>query len=262
MTQKLEGLEKITEFLRIALNSGFVDGEKPMSVLIVAPVSNGKTTVVKQFISNKNIVMTTDTTAYGMLEKYSKQLKNREIRHIIIPDLLNAVSRKKTTVDTFLLFINASSEDGIFPSKTFAYEVTDFIDPFGWVLCVTKEAYEYRKKFFKSVGFLSRFFILNYKYDISTINRILENIITEESLNIPSIKLQQRKKAKKIKGNSEVFRKLNVYAKLMSDEEDGSILRMQRKLQVFCKACAYTRGGDTVTNEDLKKVEELLELIK
>lgn len=259
---QLKGLEKVTEFLRLAFASGNIEGEKPISALLVAPVSNGKTTAIKQFRNNKSILITTDTTAYGILEKYGSNLKSRELRHIVIPDLLNALVRRKSTVETFLLFINASSEDGIFPSKTFAYDVKDFIEPFGWILCVTKEAYERKKKFLESVGFLSRFFIINYQYNLATLQEILNNIINERNIEIPSVKVGLHKKKKKILGNKEIFEKLNVYAKLLSSEKDGSILRVQKKLQVLAKSNAYLRGDNKVTMEDLKKVEELLEVFK
>lgn len=258
----LRGLEKVTEFLKLVLVSGNIDGVRPLSVILSAPVSNGKTTSVKQFITNSNILMTTDTTAYGILEKYGEKLKNREIRHIVIPDLLNALARRKTTVETFLLFINASSEDGIFPSNTFAYEVKDFIEPFGWVLCITDEAFKRKQKFLESIGFVSRFFIIKYKYDRETLNQILQNIITETRIQIPDIKLKSYKNKKKIKGNVEIFNKLTLYAKFLCSSNDGAILRMQRNLQTLAKASAYLRGDDKVTEADLKKIESLVDILK
>ena len=142
---KLNGLEKITEFIKIVVSSGYISGEKPLSMVLIAPVSSGKTTAIKQFKDNSHILITTDTTAYGVLSKYQDKLRSGELRHIIIPDMLNCMSRKNTTVETFLLFINASSEDGIFPSKTYNIEVNEYIQPFGWVLCLTEEAF-HRKR--------------------------------------------------------------------------------------------------------------------
>jgi hypothetical protein len=46
-------------------------------------------------------------------------------------------------------------------------------------------------------------------------------------------------------------------------KNDGSeILRMQRKLQTFLKASALLRGDNKVTEKDLVKLEELMDLIK
>lgn len=258
--EKLYGLEKVTKFLQIIFNSGNITGEKPISVLIVAPVSNGKTTATKQFYSNEQLKVVTDGTAYGILKKYEKDLREKKIRYFIIPDLLNFLARRKTTTETFILFVNASSEDGINESITYAYEVKERIEPFGWVCCVTEEAYMRKKNLFDKIGLSSRFLKLHYKYSLDTINAIVQKIILEKKQEIPKIKLQ--KKFRKIKGNKEVFEKAYTFSKLLCDGKEAETIRIQKNLQTFLKASAYTRNDDKVTNEDLKILEELIELIK
>lgn len=259
---KLNGLEKVTEFLKLVFLSGNVDGERPISCMIVAPVSSGKTTVVKQFKNNKNVLVTTDSTAFGIIKNYQNQLKTREIKHIVIPDLLNALARKKVTADQLLLFINISSEDGIFPSKSYGIDVNEFIEPFGWVLCLTEDGYRKKRKFLESVGFLSRFFIVHYKYSLEQIQEILDKIIEEAHPKLPDIGLKNLKTRRKIKGNSEIFRQLSVYSKLLCKHGDAEILRMQKKLQTLVKASAFARNDNKVTKEDLDKVVSFIELIK
>jgi hypothetical protein len=262
MITSLQGLEKVTKFLKLTFLSGFIDGEKPLSVMIVAPVSSGKTTAVKQFKNTKSIRVTTDSTAYGILKNHEKQLENGEIRHIVIPDLLNALARKKVTQDQLILFINASSEDGIFPSKTYGTDISKFIEPFGWVLCITKEGFQKKLKFLDSIGFISRFFIINYSYSLEQIQNILEKIITEEKFQIPDIHLKTFKRKKKIKGNPAVFRELTVYSKLLAKNGEAEVLRLQKRLQVLAKASALSRDDDKVTKEDLENIKELMDLIR
>lgn len=259
--EKLIGLDKITEFLKIVFASGSIN-EKPLSVLLVAPVSSGKTTAIKQFAGNKNILVTTDSTAWGILQNYQEKLKNREIRHIVIPDLYSALARRKTTADQLILFINNSSEDGLFPSKTFGMEIRDFIPPFGWVLCLTDEGFQRKYKFLKEIGFISRFFVIRYRYDLEQIQDILKGIIYEHNYKIPNIKLKTRKTPVKIQGNPEIFEELEMYSKLMVSESESEILRMQKKLQVFLKANAYLNSRTEVTKEDLLKLKELIDLIR
>lgn len=253
------GLEKVTKFLEITFNSGNLKGEKPLSLLIVAPVSNGKTTGVKQFYSNEQIKVQTDATAYGILKKYEKDLRDRKIRFIVIPDLLNCLARRKTSVDTFIMFINASSEDGIEESNTYAYEIKERIDPFGWVMCVTEKAYKKKKAQLDQIGLSSRFLKLQYKYSLETIQKIINKIINEENLKIPKIKI--KKSTVLIKGNQDIFQKASTYAKLLCSE-DAETIRIQKNLQTFLKASAYTRGDNKVTQEDLKVLDDLIELIK
>ena len=258
---RLNGLEKITEFLKIVLASGNID-EKPLSVILIAPVSSGKTTTIKQFQKNKNVLITTDSTAWGLLQKYQEKLKNREIRHIIIPDLHSALARRKTTADQLILFINNTSEDGLYPSNTYGMNISEFINPFGWILCLTTDGFKRKYRFFKEIGFISRFFVIEYKYSLEQIEKILNNIVEEKNLNFEDIKLKQNKKITKIKGNSKIFQELIPFSKLLCKESDSEVLRMQKKFQVFLKANAYLNGRKEVNNFDLIKLKELIHLIK
>jgi len=258
---RLKGLEKITEFLKIIFASGNID-DKPLSVILVAPVSSGKTTTIKQFKNNKNILITTDSTAWGILEKHQNKLKNKEIRHIIIPDLHSALARRKTTADQLILFINNTSEDGLFPSNTFGMNISEFIDPFGWVLCLTTDGFKRKYKFLKEIGFISRFFVIEYKYSLEQIQSILEDVIKEINNKPEDIKLKTNKKPQKIKGNAKIFRELETFSKLLCSESESEIIRMQKKLQVFLKSNAYLNNRKQVNKEDLEKLKELIGLIK
>ena len=257
----LNGLEKITEFIKIVLASGYLKNEKPLSLILIAPISSGKTTAINQFQKNPNVTISTDTTAWGILNKYQNKLKSGELRHIIIPDLLSVLARRETSVQTFLLFVNASCEDGIFPSKTYAIEVNEFIQPFGWILCLTEDAYKKKSANLKGMGFESRFLKVSYKYSLETIQRILKGIIEEEKFVIPEIKITNYKTKKLIKGNSKIFQELLVFSKLLCNNGDSEILRMQRKLQTFLKASAFLRKDNHVTTKDLDKLKDLIDMI-
>lgn len=258
----LKGLEKVTEFIKIVLASGQIADDKPLSLMLVAPVSSGKTTAVKQFIKNKKVLITTDSTAYGILKNYAQKLRENEIKHIIIPDLLTVFAKRKTTTDTFLLFVNNSSEDGIFPSKSYGLEIDKFINPFGWILCVTEDGYKQKYKQIKGIGMISRFFEIHYKYSLDQINEILENICNEKNIKLDYVKIPTKKKPVKIEGDYNIFKELQTYSKLLITDGESEVLRMQKKLQTFLKANAYLNGRKKVNKEDLEKLKDLIELIK
>jgi hypothetical protein len=258
---KLNGLEKITEFLKIVFASGNID-DKPLSVILVAPPSSGKTITIKQFKKNKNVLITTDSTAWGILQEHQNKLKNREIKHIVIPDLHSALARRKTTADQLILFINNTSEDGLFPSTTYGMNINEFIDPFGWVLCLTTDGFKRKYKFLKEIGFISRFLIIEYSYSIEQIKSILNDIMAEKSIKIDDIRLKNNKKPVKIEGNEEIFKEVVPFAELMCKEGESEVLRMQKKLQTFLKANAYLNGRKKVNKDDLEKLKELITLIK
>lgn len=260
--KSLRGLEKITEFIRVVVASGYILNDKPLSMVLKAPVSSGKTTAIKQFRSNPNVLITTDSTAYGILSKYQDKLRNGEITHIIVPDILNMLVRKKATVDTFLLFVNSTSEDGVFPSKTFSVNVESYIQPFGWILCITEDAYKQKKNHLKGIGFESRFFVVSHAYSEDMIQKILDDIISETKFNIPDIKLKHYKLKKEILGDEKIFKDLEVYAKLLSKSGGSEILRTQRRLQTFVKASALLRGDKKVSQKDIEKLKEVITVLK
>lgn len=259
--EQILGLEKITEFLKITFNSGNLKNEKPLSVVLVAPISSGKTTLVKQFECNEQIKLLSDCTAWGILSLFQNDLRDKKIRFLIIPDMLNVMARRQSSVEQLLLFINASSEEGLAPSRTYAMHIDKFIPPFGWVLCIPDIAYEKKKKFLDMTGFSSRFFTVHYKYSQETIKNILENIVSEKQMSFPEIYVKHAEKPKLIKGDSKIFAQVRLITKNISGERTED-LRLQKNLQTFLKAAAYTRGDDHVTDKDLNKLLSLIDLIK
>lgn len=261
---KLYGLDKVTEVIKIIIASGYIKNEKPLSLIITAPISNGKTTSIKQFKEVKGVLVLTDLTMYGVLKNYQEKLRNNEIRHIIIPDFLNVFSHRNTTINALLTFINTTSEDGVFPIKSFALDIHEYIAPFGWILCLTKEAYHKKEKYLKSIGFENRFLKLEYNYSFEVINKILDLIIAEDKFIIPTAKMKLIKGKKEVKGNPQIFRELVLISNLIlkNPENKGELLRQQRKLQTFLKSCALLRNDNQVRKEDLDKLKNLIELIK
>ncbi len=260
--RKLRGLESISRLLKLVFLSAYIIGEKPLSCLLVAPVSSGKTISIKQFKNNENLLISTDSTAFGLLKNHQTALKERKIRHIIIPDLLNAMARKKQTQDQLILFINSSSEDGIFPSATYGLQIPDFIPPFGWVMCLTNNGYKRKERFLKEIGFISRFCVLKYKYSLEQVQAILQDIVDEINVEIPDIRIKTSKRGKKIQGNPKIFKELTVFSKVLCRESDSEILRMQKKLQTLAKASALERGDNRVKQIDFDIIKEFMPFIQ
>ena len=78
-------VERMQKLIELALFSAYVEGEKPVSLLITAPVEAGKTEALMQFASNKGVLVLTDATAYGIMRDYGQNIISRQIRHLVIP---------------------------------------------------------------------------------------------------------------------------------------------------------------------------------
>ena len=105
-------LERIQKLIELALYSAYVEGEKPVSLLITAPVEAGKTELLLQFARNKGVLVITDATAYGIMRDYGQDIVNHKIRHLVLPDLIKPMSRSKDTVHSLITFFNSLLEEG------------------------------------------------------------------------------------------------------------------------------------------------------
>jgi hypothetical protein len=118
-------LQPLIDFVKLTIYTAYIDNvPKPNSVLIIAKPESGKTEALKKFIPNKNVAYLSDVTAYGIERDYLTKIESREIRHIIIPDLLKPLSRKESTVKTFVTMMNALIEEGIASASTYALRRT------------------------------------------------------------------------------------------------------------------------------------------
>lgn len=107
-------VEPIEKILKYVLASGRVKDEKPLSLIIIAPVECGKTSIIRKHrFKASNVFYTTDATAYGIIRDTNqlKDFASGKLTHIVIPDLLTCLGRKAETVTTFIHFMNALIEE-------------------------------------------------------------------------------------------------------------------------------------------------------
>lgn len=99
-----------TRLLRImvecALISPYIEGEKSLSLLIVARPESGKSSVMKQYRENRGIVYLSDCTAYGLTRDILPKIVSGETKTIMIPDLITPLSKSDKTRKSFIAFLN------------------------------------------------------------------------------------------------------------------------------------------------------------
>ena len=158
-------VEPIQEILKLIFASGYVKNAYPISALVIAEVGAGKTSVLRRFknSTNKGIAYITDATAFGITKHLYYEIVNKDIRHIIIPDLITPLSKSKSTVNSFIAFMNALIEEGVVRIISFA--VPDEIKKevkCGLVTSITRSDLFSVKKGWSRIGFLSRMIPISY----------------------------------------------------------------------------------------------------
>lgn len=249
---KVEPLKKMIECVLI---SPYIKNERPISLLIIAKAESGKTSIMKQYRENKGIVYVTDCTAYGITRDILPKMVSGEIKTIMIPDLLTPLSKATKTRNTFVAFLNNLIEEGIAKITSYAMVWNKDVKA-NLVTAVTDEALQDARHNWAKMGFLSRFIVFSYSYNISTITKIL-NYYSEHGFTLENIKMKIPKKQVKIKLSKEVADKINPIAMKIGECFRLYGLRAKINFRSLLKCLAYRNSSKVVTDREF---EEFLEL--
>jgi len=245
MTEKLQLVEDI---IKRVVATGFVKNSMPLSSLIVAPVGGGKTTTLQKFIRNKNIFALSDVTPYG-LTKLLPEIKANDVRHLIIFDLVEPMSRNKSTVNNFIGFMNSLIEEGIFRISTGFIDVKEPIQ-LGLITCTTDHELRDKRRGWHGIGFISRLLPVSFTYSKADVIRILQKISEQ---GIESIQYEKLKALKKnIRLDPEISKQLIPYAQAIDGDSGSMPFRRQKQLMTLLMGNALLRGSDIVEKTDFE----------
>lgn len=182
----MEHTKDLTDIVCLALCSAYVKGNRPLSLLIISDrPESGKTEIVKEFIGTPGIEFCTDVSSYGLRRDFPNKIARGEVRHIIIPELLQPLMKGKAQSQQFVQTLGTFMEDGVMgfhsgflPSSTLGEETNvNEIRTVGIIGCMPKYAYTASmKREWAMLGFLSRLLLVTYKYNDQAIQCILDNI--------------------------------------------------------------------------------------
>ena len=251
------GVKDIEEILSIALYTGHIIGEKPVSVMLVANVESGKTALIHRFSQNRDIVYMQDFTAWGFLNTYGEALEMGKVKHILIPDFITPLSRAKETVKTLVAFLNGLIEEGIAEIQTYATRRPLKIgapNACGLITAIAKGELEDSRHQWARIGFLSRVLPVSYEYEGATCVDILASIARQEYRNNDFIRLHLPDNPWKVHLPTGIAEKTIPYALSLSKAEKVYGFRKQKQLQTLMMGSALARGNETVDQEDFDKV--------
>ncbi len=119
-------LEPIEKLIMLTIMTGRLEGVRPQSALIIAQKESAKTETVAAFAACDGVLYINNFTPTSFTEGHLMEFcpdRAHKYHHLIIPDLLNCISRQKYLVDTTITFLNSFTEEGIkeIDSKAFLY---------------------------------------------------------------------------------------------------------------------------------------------
>ncbi len=287
-------VKRILGIIELAIYSAYIKGEQPVSVLITASPEAGKTNLVLKFSHNKGCLELGDATAYGIIKYYGKKICTREIRHLIIPDLVKPMSRQKETVHNLIAFFNSLIEEGIVRTATYAEhlevkpgedddeeekdncEKKDSEDDnnevdrqaiavkCGLIATLAKEMMLDGRHHWTRMGFMSRMIVVSYDYDIIT-QVLIHDAIAERrylsdekiTLNLPEEDVEIKLNKQKAMEISKLATQLVALDKSGKNPEKAYGFRLQKNLQRLAMANALKNDRDTVNQEDIERIHKL-----
>lgn len=251
-------LQEIEHLIKLAIYSPFINKEKPVSIMLIAPSEHGKSELLKKFAFINSIFIGTEFTTFTFsefaLQHYPKK------KTIIIPDFLRLTKRKQSTSANALSIISAITEEG-WIGKLPLGQIVDKPITANVITALTKDELEDKRHKWAKTGFLSRFMPVSYSYKEDTKKRIRgyikdriyktdENATFELPLYITDISLPK-----------EIADKIEKITLNISKEENILGFRLERQLQTLAMGNALMSRRTMTTNDDYLMIEKLSRFI-
>lgn len=161
------GMTRIAELIETVLWTGFMAGERPVSMILIAPPGAGKSSMLESFDSDYS-PFTSDATAREV-SKILREKKNAT--HLIIGDLMSVMRHKKGTTDLTINLLSQLSGDTL---SVDSFTGDKAGKRMGIITAIPPEDLKGVKirKALEAGGFMSRFLIANYAYTNDTVGQI------------------------------------------------------------------------------------------
>lgn len=245
-------MNDLMKIVKLILLTGNLKEEKPMSLLIIGKSGIGKTELITNF-DKKTLCSRTDLSYQGILNILGK---NKDIKHIIIPDFIKITQKKRSTSDNFISILNAGTEEGIgeIDIGNFHYDLrvkcgTEMKNRhIALITATTKASFSQHKKRWESFGFVQRMLVVSYDYNDDTIEKIMNSI--NERIYLSD------KREKIILSNN---LKINTDKKLFSqfNKKVFGNFRELKQLQTLAMANALDRRSKVVEQQDIDEIIRL-----
>jgi len=263
MVGALKDLDALLDMIVLVLLSAYVRDAKPVSLLIIAHPESGKTEVMRKFAVNKNVAYLSDVTAYGIQRDYLNAIEAGEVRHIMIPDLLKPLSRKESTVNTFITFMNSLIEEGVAAVSTYATPRLVFPKPVkcGLIAAITSDEFKDHRHKWKRLGFLSRTIPFSYSYGMQTVNKVFQYIIGLDYIKEHDIKLDLPQEDKVIKLPRKYAQAILPSTATVARAQETYGFRLQKQFQALLQASALESHRRIVNKTDVDRVLRLMDWV-
>jgi len=266
-------IESLIDIIKLTLQTAYVKHlDTPVNLLIIAKPESGKTKAMEYVAFKiKGTYITNNLTQSVVVSKILPMIEFHGLKHLVIPDILNAIQKDKRTQQGFVNMIKTLIEEGITSLDTFHMRTHKVYDPpikCGLITAITTDSYygHYNEKtqrteggvkhYWKRIGLASRFVPFSYEYEIAKIVKIFK-LIDNEEYHKPMKTQTIIRKMTEVKGNPRLFEQLTMLSVEVGRHVGGYGIRAKKSLQALCKANVLLNHRTKVTQEDIDKILKL-----
>lgn len=251
MGENLVGLEPVVELLTTVVWTARVNGERPISLILVAPPGSGKTSALRAMKSNFT-VFTDDLTSREFNLLVSRY---QHMTHLMLSDMTSIFNRKSSTSDLTCNILRRAVEEGI-EVDSYSGKHYDEVKKIGFITAIPPDDLGSRKVSgtMEEGGFASRFLIASYRYSAATKKRVHDYIRSDAYTNNGDErekKFEDRRSSVKIP--DDIAEQIHLLAIEIKRDPLGA--RAHHHLRALVKARALEENRTIATEEDFKKVE-------
>jgi len=255
-SNKLINTAQLEKTIEATLISPHIQNERPVSLLIIAKPESGKTAMLKQYRQTKGVFYMTDCTAYGITRDVLPKIVSGEVSTLMIADLLTPLSKAVRTRESFVAFLNNLIEEGVAKITSYA-NVWDKEVRANVITAVTDSALKDGRHDWAKLGFLSRFILFSYSYDISTVTKIFSYYSEHSYDSSFNSKFKIPEKQVNITLTKETADRLDSIASKIGQQFQIYGIRAKINFRSFLKALAVRNKRNTVTEAEFKEFLEL-----
>ena len=252
-------LNPIEMLITLALYSAYIEGEKPLSLLLVSKVESGKTSLLERFKGCKGTEWLGDATAWGIAKTYGKQIRNGEIRHLLFPEMSIPTSRSYETVSSLDAYLCGLIEEGVGKIVSFKFGDVKTESPMGCgiIACISNQDFSSKQKIWFRIGLMSRLLPVSYDYSLVTRKEIMNYIKAREYRKETRLKLIFPTQQIAMELPLNIADKLERITETITTGTELYGYRWQKHLQRLVLAHALTRGNTTADDVDFIVIEKL-----
>jgi len=251
----LIGLKAAIKAIELSLHIPCLADERPLGFMFVANPGTGKSFLLTKFRA-ENMVIVNDLTGRG-LENIVEKMQKFKRGYVNIPDLLKVMSRSKGW-DAFLTLSNIVLEEGLSAISRFDKAVR-FEVPlnFGIISAMTSKCFKANYNLFDRTGFLSRFGVFGYDYELEDERRITRNLSVGKTNGDLKYFITTPSEQKFVDINKKEGKKIEWMAALLSNGKQKPF-RAVNFVRRLVKANAVMNNRKKVTDADLREVYALI----